>query len=519
MPIGKPPQTEFLERLGFQANPFQFTNADQEPRLNEYFVAPPYFASVYGEPSWPASCMVFAPRGAGKSAQRKMVEMRAPADTVLCITYDSFRNPRHRRLLDMTLSDHLLSIARIAVVGLLTWTGERKRAVRLLDANDRQALRALAVALLSAVRQAELQNALNSLRNLSTTAKELWNEHSWVLSGVLSSIGIAGGGVGGALPRAQVREAADEEPGERLDTIGRLAKKLGVDAIYVLVDRVDETQETATSHDAAYHMIAPLMHELRVLEMSPFAFKFFLPDYILPFFQQAGGRSDRIPNYHTQWTNKELDHMMRRRLAAHSQAGRDSLEPLLTVRRDERPALVRLTIHFAQKSPRDLIRIWGRAVDEQLRMGPSSAGISREAVVAGIDSFCHARAEELATVAVVRELRRVRRVDFTVSEVASDVFHVTANAARARIQGWESRGVVKRIGELAARRGRPRQHYGVVDVRVARSVFPDVGLPRFLADKARLCPGCESLLLRDFDAVGHHEETCVECGIPLVAPH
>ena len=518
MATGRPLQTEFLERLGFEANPFEFTNADQEPKLNEYFVHPPYFASVYGEPSQPASCMVFAPRGAGKSAQRKMVEMTAPADAVLCITYDNFRNPSRRRLLDMTVHDHLLNVARIAVVGLLTWIGDNRGTVRRLQPNEREALRAIALGLLSAATQAELREGLDSLRNLSTRAKELWNEHRWALGAILSSIGIAGGGAGGTLPEADVRQPADEQPGERLDAIGHLATTLGLQAMYVLVDRVDETQETEASHDAAYHMIAPLLHELRVLEMAPFAFKFFLPDYILPFFQQAGGRSDRIRNYQTRWTNSELGHMMTRRLGAHSDGRVASLGTLLPVPESERSPLVDLTIYFAQKSPRDLIRIWGRAVDEQLRIDASSAGISEQAVEAGIDTFCHERAEEVATAAVIRDLRHVRRVDFTVSEVASDVFHVVANAARQKIQLWENRGIVKRIGDIPAARGRPQHHYGVVDVRVARSVFPDVALERFLAHKARLCPECESWLLRDFDAVGDHEETCVECGIPLVPP-
>ena len=288
MTTRRPPQTEFLQRLGFEANPFEFTNADQEPRLDQYFVPPPYFASVYGEPSQPASCMVFAPRGAGKSAQRKMVERTAPADAVLCITYDNFRNPRRRRLLRMTLADHLFNVARIAVVGLLTWLGERRSTVRFLDANERQALRALALGVLSGATRAELREALNSLRNLSATAKETWNEHSWLPSAVLSSIGILGGGAGGTLPQADVTDAAEQHPEECLDTIARLATKVGLHSMYVLVDRVDETKETTADHAAAYHMIAPLMHELRVLEMSPFAFKFFLPDYILPLFQEGG---------------------------------------------------------------------------------------------------------------------------------------------------------------------------------------------------------------------------------------
>lgn len=518
MVIDKPPQIEFLERLGFDSNPFQFTNADDEARLSEYFVAPPYFHSVYGDPSNPASCMVFAPRGAGKSAQRRMVESSAPSDVILCITYDTFTRPGGGPLKDMTLADHQFNVVRTAVVGLLTWLGENRAAPDRLDNNERQALSALALAVLSSATRAELQEALRSLRNLSEKAKDLWNEHRWVLAAVLSSINIAGGGSGGTLPEAEVARAAEEEPGERLDLLGRLAVKLGLQAVYVLTDRVDETQETTADHAAAYHMIAPLMHELRLLEQRPFGFKFFLPDYLLPFYQIQGGRSDRIRNYETQWWNKELREMMSRRIAAHSGGRVDSLETLLESSGDA-DRLVRLTIWFAQKSPRDLIRIWGRAVDEELRLHPGSKSISRDAVLSGIDTFCSERAEEVATAAVLSHLKRVARVDFTVAELASDVYRVEANSARARIQGWENRGVVKRIGELSAPRGRPHHHYGVVDARVARAMFPEVRLDRFLEDKARLCPNCESWVLRDFDtASGDQEEACVECGITLISP-
>jgi hypothetical protein len=515
MTIG-PRQIGFLQRLGLNTNPFEYTNADDEPLLEQYFVAPPYFDSVYGDPANPVSCMVLAPRGAGKSAQRKMVETHAPADVALCVTYDTFRNPSGHRLVEMTLSDHLLNVARTSVVGIITWMANHPDAARRLDRGEREALRAVALGLLSPFSQAQLREALTSLRNLSDTAKAVWNEHHWVLDAILSSINILSGGPGGGtLPAAELAAATEADPEEALAVIGRAARRMDIRAIYVLVDRVDETQETQVDPAAAYRMISPLMHELRVLEHRPFAYKFFVPDYLLPFYQEAGGRSDRVRNYQTQWNNSELEEMMARRLRAHSDGRVTDLRDLLQQEPDPSSS-VRLSLYFAQRSPRDLIRIWGRAVDEQLRMDSTAGSITSTALVAGIDTFCFERAEEVATTPIVRELKRVATVDFTVSEVASDVYHVGVQAARARIQGWENRGVVKQIGEVPAVRGRPQHHYGVVDARVARAMFPDVSLQQFLATKARLCGGCESWMLRDWDDErGQRDETCVECGVPV----
>lgn len=60
---------ELLERLGFAEDPFASTNAADEPRLASYFVPPPYFHTVQGDPRNPKSHVVLAPRGGGKTAQ------------------------------------------------------------------------------------------------------------------------------------------------------------------------------------------------------------------------------------------------------------------------------------------------------------------------------------------------------------------------------------------------------------------------------------------------------------------
>jgi hypothetical protein len=84
----------FITRRGFSDDPFAFTDSDREDRLSDYFVPPPYFAGVMGTPSSPEPTIVFAPRGGGKSAQRRMVEEASvdPSAPFLCITYSNFES-------------------------------------------------------------------------------------------------------------------------------------------------------------------------------------------------------------------------------------------------------------------------------------------------------------------------------------------------------------------------------------------------------------------------------------------
>lgn len=72
---------DFFAQFGFSADPLESTNAENEPRLADYFVPPPYFVEVLGDPLNPHPDVVFAPRGSGKTAQRRMVRTRAQQDS------------------------------------------------------------------------------------------------------------------------------------------------------------------------------------------------------------------------------------------------------------------------------------------------------------------------------------------------------------------------------------------------------------------------------------------------------
>src|SRR5208337_605365 len=96
-------QRVFLSHLGFNDNPFQFTNADEEDHLQAYFIPPPYFNSVWGDPEAPQPHVVFAPRGGGKSAQRRMIEFKASEQNVFAITYDRFENLAGHNLKNLSI--------------------------------------------------------------------------------------------------------------------------------------------------------------------------------------------------------------------------------------------------------------------------------------------------------------------------------------------------------------------------------------------------------------------------------
>lgn len=113
-----------FEKLGFLQHPFSKTNADEEPELANYFVPPPYFDAVVGDSSSPSASVVLAPRGAGKTALRKMVESHAIKSQFLAVTYDRFEFGAGEKVEDINLQYHLRNIITRILLSFLSYLSE-----------------------------------------------------------------------------------------------------------------------------------------------------------------------------------------------------------------------------------------------------------------------------------------------------------------------------------------------------------------------------------------------------------
>ncbi len=86
---------KFWSFHAFKKRPFAELNAAKETMLPKYFISPPYFDQVLGDEDQLTPCIVWAPRGGGKTAMRKMVELRAMKEMpkVLVVNYSYFWEP------------------------------------------------------------------------------------------------------------------------------------------------------------------------------------------------------------------------------------------------------------------------------------------------------------------------------------------------------------------------------------------------------------------------------------------
>lgn len=409
---------DFLRSVGFNSDPFASTNAADEPLIGQYFVAPPFFPAVVGDPFAPKSNIVFAPRGGGKTAQKIMIEEKSAQSTdFLCISYDRFPTESIRANAHASSEFHLTNITRILLLALLVGIESGRIDSQSLPSSDKKLVVSLSRELLGEISAESVQEGIGSVKTFGDKAYDLWSKYGKSIIAITNAI-IARFEVGKIeLEDGPIRKL-DETSRFKFESMVSLLLKQGFSSIYILVDRVDELTMTANDAGKAFSFLRELLIDLPLLETKGVAFKFFLWDQMKEHYQDAGGRPDRLIEYSLDWSAQELEKVLSRRISTYSGGRLSSFDELLA---PDTPFNVhRMLAHFAHSSPRDLIRICKKIVDEHTRSGSFSDKVPFRTVKSALVSFCAERAKELYG-SQITELRKVHDLNFTISVLANDV--------------------------------------------------------------------------------------------------
>jgi hypothetical protein len=474
----------FLRQFGFVEDPFASTNAGNESGLADYFVPPPYFHAVLGDPSVPQSHVVFAPRGGGKTAQRRMVENFSSSEgSFLCVTYNQFELPAGFSVGKADLAYNLTQIARTMLLGILLELDESAAKAESLTAQQRQLLKYLIDKLLGDLSAGQFERALAGIKSRGDKVRD------WLVA---------------VAEKAFELGTQDESLRYQFAQLADIARSIGFTATYILVDGIDELDLTGSDASATYSFIRGLVNDLQTLESPGVALKFFMWDQIEDLYREGGARPDRVPQFTLRWSVDQLQEMLRRRLSAFSEGRVESLGVLICA--DVPVNLDLLVAQLASGSPRDMVRMAQRIVAEATRETAEVRCIDEAAVWSGVRSFSREPAEELFGRVYLDRLTKVGEVTFTISRLASDVFRISENAARSGVQKWLATGQVAKIGEVPSK-GRPQNVYGVMDVRLALAISPSKDITTLLTRIAFACPMCGHTCISD-----RAEIDCSNCG-------
>jgi hypothetical protein len=387
---------EFLARLGFSEDPFQSTNVDEEEHLQSYFIPPPYFDSVWGNPEIPQSQVIFALRGGGKSAQRRMIEFHAEKENVFAITYDRFEHLSGLKLRTLGTEYHLKNLIQIGLLGFFLEVKARSLMIPSFSSTERETIDALAQLYLGKITKLKVVDTIKGLKTLSSKAKQVISEWSGPMSALVSTVlstqGLPSVSMG-TIAAGTNRTGNLEGPTKvHLEILRDLIKSVGFTALYILVDKVDEAPETSNRAEESFLLLKSLLCDLELLQSKGLGFKFFLWDKLEPYYREFA-RPDRVQQFTLSWRETELNTMLSRRLSAFSNERVKDLRQLTDAALAD--PLQLLVVLFANGSPRDMIRICQYILSEQLQLDTDSEKIGIAAIEQGIGKFAGQRTREL----------------------------------------------------------------------------------------------------------------------------
>lgn len=464
---------QLLDLWGFTSHPFEAYTAENEPRLSEYFVAPPYFDDMVGSASSMTPAVVFGSRGIGKSAIRIHIENICARNNseqeiggkALAITYDDFTKAVEAGIDKISVDRHLETILNKAVTAALTVIADTLGEQQISEETIRDQFPQLDIEVLSRLVQryfaslTELQRerAFKGIYNyfhgeaLSFVDRINWFHRLWSTLRVplidIANIVQAVRGKEGIKPVDLSAPSKPTVPNTEalindLHAVAAITQQLGFDGWYVLIDKVDEDEHTDSDASKSAKLIAPLVKNLRILEIPRIGFKFFLWNQLRPILVEERVRLDKIRNWEMSWTREELREMIDRRLTAYSD---NRVRDLLSITDNNMDDIYDLVIDHAMSSPREIIHILDAIFREHARHSTQETGvlISRESVERGIDDYCSRRVRDLYPGEIIRAITRLPSARFTSADVQS-VLKISKQSASVRINKWVDDGYIER---------------------------------------------------------------------------
>jgi hypothetical protein len=339
---------DWLRQTGFvRGNPFAVMEADRESDLTQYAIDHPALNAILDDERQPASCVLHAPRGAGKSAMRLLFE------------HHYSRRGRGARPLVISVTDWMPIVARRQAPdfrhGQAHW-----------DALAFQLLRALA---------AEPDLPAEQIP-AEAVAQLAWLYHIYSRQ-LLPRERV---GLKARFPGFDERGLGDDYSlGEvglvpRLHALADLILALGYSLGYVLIDRIDELLETVNDTGAAADLIQPLLANLPVAEVPRLAFKCFVPTAVVEELIARGVlREERISCIGITWEPEHLFSLLVNRLDFFSDGRIRNLAAIATANARDVDALI---VRAAGASPRGLLNL-GDALFRACAASASAEGRGR----------------------------------------------------------------------------------------------------------------------------------------------
>jgi len=486
----------YINKLGFVVDPFQHSNADKEANyLGEYFIAPDYFDSIWGDPDNPVPNIIYAPRGSGKTAQKVMLEYRArESNNIIYINYTSHDLSEFDSIDQITQEYHLKYLNQLLLISFLDRFVQSDLYKNIFNFRERQYLYDLIKIYLFNTPESFSRRALSSLKTGFDLSIDLLINIKDPLSKLIHNLtDIQGFPID--LDGIEINKKLKSSHKENFLNLVNYVKRLDCLCIYIFVDRIDEQKLTGNDVEASYKFVKPLLSDLDIIETDGIAFKFFLWDKIK---LVANGeiRHDRIFSFELTWNSSQLIQMLNKRVYTYSNKKVVNVFELF-----ENKASIDKIMLFSEFSPRDCIRICKSIITEQERIDPSKTLIPDSTVDEAIVKYCNTKTKELLpNVDIRKAIRDIGKVIFSADDLIQKGIAFTNSIASDYISNWLKKGVISKYGTFIKEINKERKYYNlyrIIDSRIAKIMFPNLSINDFINNKTKVCVTCKERFIID----------------------
>ena len=363
------PPSELLNRGGLENSVFDADEARKEKKLDSVMEFPTWFFEILGNKDDLDFVIVTGERGSGKSALRRSIANHCRTEigndilqgTILCINLDHDspnwikRSKESGKSIAECFCEEIVEELAISIFSFVDKDDLKEKLLR-----DETYLLERYLLILKNKKPDEINVMAEKI--LSTYKKIKLNDE---FSGLVTLFtGILGREV-------SINETKPQkvEPINDIQKLINILKKFGFDAVYVLVDEIDEYPETCNNPDFAAEVIASILSNINLLEKDSIGFKFFLPVQVYCRINDACERLgceiryDRTLHsepYALRWNDDDILKILKKRLMIYSN---NKINTFKNFASDDLAAEIdNLIVKYAYKSPRHLIQLCNRIV-------------------------------------------------------------------------------------------------------------------------------------------------------------
>lgn len=398
---------ELYQSLGFKTNLFSKYSAEEELNyLNEVYVTPKYFNSLYSNLKDASSRFIIGSRGSGKTALIIQLKKELDEHNVFTFLIDNFENIPTKN----NEKYFLLEIIQGIVSDYSLVLSKNPNLLRKLDKYDKERLSFFVEQFFKTLSKREYLNRNNNIKRFQTK-NLIINFYNNILNSPINYL--MSGGVellsdvvskSLNLPKIEnvsfyknyLPEIKTITPERKISIndfdynslkdilidLSKIIKKTGFNNVVILLDKIDENRNLKGAINDVCTFVEEILKDTNLLMQNDFSVVFSIWDEVRNVLASRGVRFDKFRPIDVTWTNEEITEIINRRIKYFSDKPK-ILEDYL-VDTSEKNNIINL----ANSSPRDLFHLLSTIYDEQSIIDSEVTFFSSEAINNGKIKFC-----------------------------------------------------------------------------------------------------------------------------------